>query len=377
MIAGKKIALVYDAVFPFVKGGAEKRFFEIGKRLAKDGYDVHLYGMKYWEGPAAVPFEGMTLHGLCKNYPLYTKSGRRSMFQAFWFGMSCLKLLREEFDVIDCCGFPYFSLFSCRIVTFVKRKPLFATWHEVWGKDYWKQYLGALGTIGYFIERITVKLPDTIISVSTDTTNALHEVLRRNRNVVTITNGVDIADMQKIAPSHRSADILFAGRLISHKNVDVLLRAVKMLKQKKQNISLFIVGDGPEKENLKKLTRELNLEDNVSFLGFMEKSEDVYGIMRSAKLFVSPSTREGFGIVAIEANACGLPVITINHEHNAARNIIANGENGIVCDLNEQAIALAAEHLLQTRKEAEFYSAYAAKYDWGSIFEEIKNAYHI
>ena len=61
--------------------------------------------------------------------------------------------------------------------------------------------------------------------------------------------------------------------------------------------------------------------------------------MKSSKVFILPSTREGFGIVVIEANACGIPVITIDHKDNAARDLIKKKKNGFVCQLNEEEIA--------------------------------------
>src|SRR5262245_13845092 len=107
----KKIALVYDAIYPYVMGEGARRFYELGKRLAASGHEVHLYGMKFWDGPAVIERDVLVLHGLCQARPLYTKTGRRSISQAVIFGLSSLKLVRAEFDVIDCCGFPYFSLF--------------------------------------------------------------------------------------------------------------------------------------------------------------------------------------------------------------------------------------------------------------------------
>src|SRR5579863_1333370 len=103
MTANKKttIAFVYDAIYPYIKGGAERRYFEIGKRLALLGFDVHLYGMKLWKGPDVIKKEGMTLHGICTAQNLYTTTGRRSILQAMHFGMSCFKLFKENFDVID------------------------------------------------------------------------------------------------------------------------------------------------------------------------------------------------------------------------------------------------------------------------------------
>ncbi len=70
-----KLALVYDAIYPYIKGGGEKRFYEIGKRLSKD-YEVHFYGMKLWKGDDVIQKDGIYYHGICKNIPLYTDENK-------------------------------------------------------------------------------------------------------------------------------------------------------------------------------------------------------------------------------------------------------------------------------------------------------------
>lgn len=371
MNAHKKIALVYDAVFPFIKGGAELRFYELGRRLAAQGYDVHLYGMKCWPGENVISFERMTLHGLCKQYPLYTGSGRRSIFQALWFGISSLKLVFEDFDVIDCCGFPYFSLFPCRLATWLKRKPLYATWHEVWGKEYWQEYLGAAGVIGYGVEKLAVRLPDTIISASEHTTRRLRETLGRTAGVVTIPNGVDTAKIHDSPPSERASDIIIVGRLLPNKNVGLLLKAVSILKRRQPGIKLLVVGEGPEREVLEEMSRNLGLGENVIFLGRVEKHEDVFSLMRSSRLFVLPSTREGFGVVVIEANACGLPVVTVRHEYNAARDLIQEGINGLLAEPTAEDIAEKIMIVL-TNRDTMDPSAGIEQYDWKAIVHRLE-----
>ena len=79
-----KIAYVYDAVYPWVKGGAEKRIYEISRRLAARGHEVHCYGMKYWPGQDDIEAEGVHLHGICPPRPLYC-NGKRSITQAAYF----------------------------------------------------------------------------------------------------------------------------------------------------------------------------------------------------------------------------------------------------------------------------------------------------
>ena len=60
-----KIAFVYDVIYPCVKGGVEKRVWELAVRLAKRGHEVHLFGMKFWEGEAVIKKDDVIIHGVC------------------------------------------------------------------------------------------------------------------------------------------------------------------------------------------------------------------------------------------------------------------------------------------------------------------------
>ncbi|MBU1130210.1 glycosyltransferase family 4 protein [Patescibacteria group bacterium] len=374
----KKIALVYDAIYPFNKGGGEKRFHEIGKRLISKDTQIHLYGMKSWNGPTIIKRDGMYLHGICPKVPLYNKEGKRTIKQAIIFGINSLKLIKEDFDIIDCCGFPYFSLFACKIICLLKNKKLNSTWYEVWGREYWKEYLGGMGNIAYIIEKLSVLMPDKIISISKHTTNKLKNNLLSKKDIVTIPVGIDFNYIQKIRPSSIKSDIIFVGRLLNHKNIDVLIRSIQLVREKYPVVKCLIIGDGPEKKKLETLVKKLNLKKNVKFLGFLDNHDDVYALMKSSKIFVLPSTREGFGIVVIEANACGIPVITIDHETNASKDLIKNGKNGYVCRLNEKEMAEKIADILDKGlggQTKQICVDSARKHDWEKIVREIEEVY--
>ena len=81
-----KIAMVYDAIYPWVKGGGEKRIYELSKRLVSQGHEVHLFGVKWWSGPDIIENEGMILHGVCGKMELYV-DGRRSISEAIIFSI--------------------------------------------------------------------------------------------------------------------------------------------------------------------------------------------------------------------------------------------------------------------------------------------------
>ena len=191
----------------------------------------------------------------------------------------------------------------------------------------------------------------------------------KENKIVVIPNAIDINEIDKVKPSKEHSDIIFAGRLMSHKNVDKLIKAMQYLKDKK----LIIVGDGEEMENLKQLTQYLKLTKNIIFKGFVKESKEVISLIKSSRVFVLPSEREGFGITVIEANACGIPAITVNHRDNASKDLIQNNKNGYVCKLDEKDIAKAISQAL--KKHDWKTKEYVKKYDWSNIIMQFKEVY--
>src|SRR5690606_27744802 len=108
-----EIAYIYDAVYPWVKGGAEKRIYELSRRLAARGHAVHCYGMKWWPGEDDMEREGVRLHGICPPRPLYV-NGKRSIAEAISFAAGLLAHPSRE-AIVDCQNFPYLSCFSARL----------------------------------------------------------------------------------------------------------------------------------------------------------------------------------------------------------------------------------------------------------------------
>ncbi len=372
-----KIAMVSDAVYPYNKGGKEKRLYDISTRLAKEGFDVTIYCMKWWEGEKIIIKDGVTYHAISPYYPLYAGT-RRSISQAVLFSLHSLKLIKEDFDVVDVDHIPHFAIYATKLVAVLRRKKMIVTWHEVWGKKYWQNYLGSImGSMAYIVELVSMKLPTGVISVSEHTTKRFVDLMpNTKKEIITIPNGLDMKYIKESSMSEESSDVIFAGRLLGNKNIDILLHAIAEIKKTEPRISLVVIGEGPEKKNLEKLQKELKLETNVSFLGFFEDQRELYSIMKASKVFVLPSTREGFGIAVIEANACGLPVITIDHEENAAKNLIEEGENGMVVTLDATKIADAILKTIAARKDAAYYEGYSEKYNWENLMPRITNTYN-
>jgi glycosyltransferase involved in cell wall biosynthesis len=333
----RRICFLSDAVYPYHKGGKETRLHEITRRLALNGQEVHVFTMKWWNGPNVLEREGVYFHAICRKYPLY-KGDRRSTLQALVFGLAALRLAFVDFDVLDVDNVPFFPLFSAKLVCLAKRKPMYATWHEVWGRDYWQEYLGKGGRFAALIEKTAMRLPDVILSTSSHTTHRLRSEGAK-QPIQTIPPGVD-RDSILAAPKFSGVnDILYAGRLLKHKNVDLLLKAIALIKSRSPRVVCTIVGDGPERESLVRLATELGVVENVRFQEFYENQSDLYGLMKASRVLVLPSSREGFGLVVAEANACGIPVITLSHRENAARLLIEEGKNGLLVEPDAESLA--------------------------------------
>ena len=367
---------MYDVIYPYVKGGGERRFHELGRRLSEDGFEVHLYGMKFWEGPNVVVRDGMYLHGLMKARPIYSASGRRTISQAILFGLACTKLVFEDFDVIDCCGFPYFSLYIGWLVARLKRKPLLSTWHEVWGRRYWREYLGRLGVIGFGVEWLAARLPSVLIVSSQHTADRLCGELRMKRQAHVIPNGIDMTAVAGIEPAETASDVIYAGRLMDFKNVDLIIEALAKLEGEGLHLTCTIVGDGPERPRLQALAKELGVDQRIRWPGFLEDGRDVYARLKASKLFVLPSRREGFGMVVVEANACGKPVLAADFPGNAARDLIQDGVNGCVFEPTVEGLSAAIARTLGDVAALDRSSRQVAgQYDWAALAGQAAEVY--
>ncbi|HYT40968.1 MAG TPA: glycosyltransferase family 4 protein, partial [Methylomirabilota bacterium] len=299
-----KIAIVSDVIYPYNIGGTEKRNYEISIRLAERGHKVTIYCMKWWEGADIRVDEGVQLKAISPYFPLYSGE-KRSIKEALLFSLHCLKLVKEDFDIIDVNHMPHLVLFSTKLVALLKRKKLHVIWNEVWGASYWIKYMGPSGVLAAWIEKITSMLPDKFTAVSEHTAIALMTELKVPQHKITvIPNGISIAELEGITPATSRSDVIFVGRLLSHKNVDVLIQSIALLKRNYPRIKCSIVGRGPERDNLIKLVQKNDLLENIEFIECVEDHHQLYALMKASRVFAFPSTREGFGIVVLEANGC-------------------------------------------------------------------------
>jgi len=191
-----------------------------------------------------------------------------------------------------------------------------------------------------------------------------------------VNNGVDVAAFGAADPyPHPRPYILGMGSFVPHKGFDLLLRAYALLPADRP--ALLIAGDGPEREPLADLARDLGIEHQVHLLGMVTGDRKV-SLYRSATCFVCPSRREPFANVLLESLASGVPAVATDVGGN--REIVRHEENGLLCDPDSPAaIAAAVGRLLDDAALAAGLRAGAARliarFDWDAVADRYIDLY--
>lgn len=201
------------------------------------------------------------------------------------------------------------------------------------------------------------------------------------RNVRPVRLGVNTS-VFKPAPDDRAATreslgvgdwqtlLLYAGRLATEKNTQTLFRAFELLRQREQNkFHLLVIGDGPQRTKMQKLQRRVG---NVSWISYCADSVDLARYYRAADLFVHPGVQETFGLVALESQACGTPVVGIRGSY--MDRIICHDQKSWAQKNSPDALADAIEDF--SAKKLSVFGKTAAGamgrlYSWPRVLEEL------
>jgi glycosyltransferase involved in cell wall biosynthesis len=334
------------------------------------GHEVHIYTMHWWDGPKDRIEHGVHLHAISDLHAQYA-GRRRSIRQAIIFGIACSKMVTKRFDVIDVDHMPYFSVFTVWLAARIRGRRVFGTWHEALSLSDWAGYMGAFpGAIAALIERLSIRLPYVITANSDHTVDLIARYLHRTRGVYVVPPGVDAKEIHDAAPHAKVYDAIFAGRLVKDKNVSLLLQAMSLIVETNSSARCLVVGSGIEEPAIKGEIERLHLQTNVRVVPFMRTPADLYREMKRAKVFVLPSTREGFGIVVLEALICGLPVVTLDVPANGARKLVKEGVTGSL--VKPQADSLARGIIEWSGREPDkaTIERLAEEYDWRRLAEK-------
>jgi len=353
-----------------LSGGAELATYEHAKRWVKNhGANVTWLSPKYNKDLSQEIIDGISFEYL--GIPL----NRDNIFQMlisfplFYFLVfyKYLTHYRKSTDVIidQVHGIPYLTpLYSNKkIVVYI---------HEVAGEIWNKMYSFPINKIGKFIEKI-IFIPYRIrgvhfVTVSKGTKKDLINFIGIQPNNITIVhNGVSIKPANpKDIKKNKFLTIIYLNRLVKMKGIERAIDIFNEVLKKEPKTHLNIVGHGePEYvDYLKRKIKNMGIENNIKFWGYVDEPTKIK-LLRNSHVLINTSYKEGWGLVNIEANTQGTPVVAFNVPGN--NESIKNGVSGYICNseidmVNKIILIYSKNNLTEPSIE------------WSSKFDWIKNA---
>ena len=337
------VCLVYDCLFPYTVGGAERWYRALADELVAGGHQVTYLTRKQWDDEDPPRIDGVEVIAVSRRDELYTEGGRRRIRPPLRFGWGVFRHLarnRRRYDAVHTGAFPYFSLIAARAALLRRPVEIGVDWFEVWSWGYWRDYLGPLGgAVGWAVQRLCIALSPTAFVFS-----RLHAE-RLGGHPIQLSglyDGRSEASAEAAAP--REPLVLFAGRQIPEKRAELVPPAVAAARASVPGLRGLILGDGPENDKVLDAIRAAGAEDFVEAPGFVAW-EEVEAAFERASCHLLPSVREGYGLVVIEAAAHGTPSVVLAAPDNAAAELVEDGVNGFVASSPaEIPRAIAAVH---------------------------------
>ena len=334
-----RVCLVYDCLFPYTVGGAERWYRNLADELVRDGHEVTYLTRRQWPEGEPPQVEGVRVVGVSPGGELYTEDGRRRIGPPLRFGLGVLRHLtrnRRSYDVVHGCSFPYFSLLATRLALAGRDVTIGVDWFEVWSRGYWREYLGpAGGAIGAAVQRLCARLTPLAFAFSDVHAARLREEGLHGEPVRL--SGLYAGSLEAHADTAPAEPLLlFAGRHIPEKRAHLLPAAVAAARSSLPGLRGLVLGDGPERGRVLAEIERLGLDGMVEAPGFVG-AEEVEAALARATCMLLPSSREGYGMVVIEAAAAGTPSVVVAGPDNAAVELIDEGENGFVAASPEPA----------------------------------------
>ena len=310
---------------------------------------------------------------------------------------------------------PYVHLLPLALRCRLAGKPLLVSWYEYWA-GYWRGYVGAAKAPVYrTIEWLTAQLGGAATASSRLTLERLAPRRHRRGAVELVPCGIEVEQVRAAAAageavgsamdgggatdSEPAPPLVFAGRLLEHKRLDLLLAALPSIAASVEGAAsapavvqraagpgtstpatpspahgaplLTIFGEGPDRARLEALAAALGIASRVRFRGHVATSEEVWRELGRARIAVQPSAREGFGLFPLEAMAAGLPVVHCESSESAVAELVRDGVEGVAAPADAAGLATVLAALLadepRRARLAAAARARAAEYDYDAI----------
>jgi len=302
----------------------------------------------------------------------------KSIFSRATFSIQAvIQGLKFNPDLVE--GSNFVSYLPSFFIAKIKQVPAIAWYPDVFMKT-WQQHFGALGKIGELVEKLTLLLPwDHFIALSQQTKQKLLDQNIPTNRVTVIYPGINTDEISKIkSPKYKQPTICCISRLVSYKRVADLIQALAICKKTLPDLSLLIIGTGPQEKKLRCLATDLNLNQSIIWKQNLSRQE-LLKSLKASHLHALPSIVEGFGLVTLEALASSIPYVNANTPIN--KEITHNSLGGLLFkpkdprDLSQKIIKLLTNTKLRTTKKTEAKKL-LQNYSWQKSATQTLNVYN-
>jgi len=340
-----KVLYFSQPFYPFQYGGSEKVFFLLSREISKKHKCLviaqRVKGLKDREIVDGVEIirVGLPVSSYLTTFSNSFLIDFSYFLEAFFVGLK----EGRKFDIIH--SNPFIGSFVAKFVSFVLRKKHLVMIHDVFlQKGYYKSLPVWKQKIGKIVELFLLNSRFILTPSETTKKDILEVKKNKSSKIFVVPNGIEIS---KYKCDKKENIGVYVGRLVFYKNVDFLIRMIRFVVNREKEFKLIIIGSGPELEKLKRLSKSYGVEKNVIFKGNISEEEKLE-LLSKAKLFLFPSSLEGFGISVIEAMACGDVVIVNDVE--PLNKVVKDSKNGFALPLSEKKWAIQILKILRNEK---------------------------
>ena len=363
-------------------GGASLAAYYLAIEMAKRGHEIDVFTTSIDSKDSIEKYKNMTIYRYGTNFRVLTSNISFGMFR---------KPIKHDVDIthvhFDIPPGPLAGL------GYAKRKnvPLIVTYHGDWVESFggFIRRVGVAFHNKYQVDKL-LSYADVIISPSEYYINESRFLRKYRDKIIGIPYGINLSDFE-ISYSKEECRknlglpldkkiLLYVGYLSPYKGPDVLVKAMPRIVKIVPNVELIFVGKGVMREELERLSKRLGVEKNVRFVGFIGDVTIKTLYYKAADVFCLPSTMstESFGIVNLEAMACGTPIVA--SKIGGIPDVVRDGENGLLAPpMDPEALADVLIYLLENEDVREEMGKNGRKkvedYSWEKYAEETEKVY--